>query len=212
MGQKVHPIGFRIGVYLNWPSRWFARRREKYADLLLEDIKIRKLIEQSLSNAEISSIEIERAGENVRVIINSARPGVVIGKKGQEIDTLRQALSRLTGRTNIEVSVQEVKNPEFDATIVAKNIAEQLEKRASFKKVMKKAALTIMKARARGVKIRCSGRLGGAEIARDEWIRIGSTPLHTLRADIDYGFAEAHTTYGVIGVKVWICRGEYKQG
>ena len=210
MGQKVNPIGFRVGVYRSWNSRWFARRRN-YAQLLREDLEIRKYIERYLPSAEISDIEIEKAGDDsIRVVIKSARPGVVIGKKGQEIDSLRKDLARMLKRDNVEVSVQEVKNPELDATIAAKSIAEQLEKRASFKKVMKKTATATMKAGARGVKIRCSGRLGGAEIARDEWIRIGSTPLHTLRSDIDYGFIEAHTTYGVIGVKVWICRGEYK--
>jgi len=209
VGQKVHPIGFRVGIYRDWPSKWFARRAT-YADLLLEDVKIRNYIEKALPGAEISVIEIERASENVKVIIHSGRPGVVIGKKGQEIDHLRKELSKRLGKQNIEVSVQEVKRPELDATIASKGIAEQLEKRASFKKVMKKVALSAMKAGAKGVKIRCSGRLGGAEIARDEWIRIGSTPLHTLRADIDYGFSEAQTTYGIIGVKVWICRGEFK--
>lgn len=209
MGQKVHPLGFRLGIYRWWPSRWFARR-EKYSTLVLEDIKIRRFIETSLPNAEISSIEIERAGENVKIVIHSARVGAVIGKKGQEIENLRRNLSKLIKRDNIEVSVQEVKQPELDAVIVAKNIAEQIEKRASYKKIMKRAAASIIKSGAKGVKIRCAGRLAGAEIARDEWIRVGSTPLHTLRSDIDYGFEEAHTTYGVIGVKVWICRGEYK--
>ncbi|MBA3954545.1 30S ribosomal protein S3 [Candidatus Dependentiae bacterium] len=209
MGQKVNPIGFRIGIYRDWSSRWFARR-QNYAELLFEDLEIQKYIRKALPGAEISTIEIEKAGDNLRVIIHSGRPGVVIGKKGQEIDSLRKDLARLLKRTNVEVSVQEIKTPELDATIVSKTIAEQLEKRASFKKVMKKAATAAMKAGALGVKIRCAGRLGGAEIARDEWIRIGSTPLHTLRSDIDYGFSESHTTYGVIGVKVWICRGEYK--
>lgn len=212
MGQKVNPVGFRTGIYRSWDSRWFARRRN-YAQLLREDLEIRNYIERYLPGAEISAIEIEKAGDDsIRVVIKSARPGVVIGKKGQEIDSLRKDLARMLKRDNVEVSVQEVKNPELDATIAAKSIAEQLEKRASFKKVMKKTATAAMKAGARGIKIRCSGRLGGAEIARDEWIRIGSTPLHTLRSDIDYGFIEAHTTYGVIGVKVWICRGDYKIG
>jgi small subunit ribosomal protein S3 len=211
VGQKVNPKGFRIGIYLPWESRWFARR-QNYAQMLLEDLEIRKYIERNLSSAEISSVEIEKAGDNMRVIIHSARPGVVIGKKGQEIDTLRKELGRLLKRDNVEVSVQEVKNPELDATLIAKSIAEQLEKRASFKKVMKKAATSAMKAGARGIKIRCSGRLGGAEIARDEWLRVGSVPLHTLRADISYALAEAHTTYGRIGVKVWVDRGEYKLG
>lgn len=211
MGQKVNPIGFRVGIYRGHSSRWFARR-QNYAQLVFEDIKIRNYIEKrkDLAGAEISTIEIEKAGDNIRVIIHSARPGVVIGKKGQEIDFLRKDLGRLLNRENVEVSVQEIPTPELDAVIVAKSIAEQLERRASFKKVMKKAATAAMKAGARGIKIRCAGRLGGAEIARDEWIRVGSTPLHTLRADIDYGFIEALTTYGKLGVKVWICRGEYK--
>ncbi len=209
MGQKVNPIGFRVGVYRPWTSRWFARR-QNYGKLLLEDFKLRRFIESSLSNAEISDIEIDKSMDNIKIIIHSARPGYVIGKKGQEIDNLRKKLGKLLNRNNIEISVQEIKQPEFDATVVAKSIAEQLEKRASFKKVMKKAAMNTMKSGARGIKIRCAGRLGGAEIARDEWVRLGSTPLHTLRADIDYGFAKAHTTYGIIGVKVWICRGEYK--
>lgn len=208
MGQKVHPIGFRLGVYKVWPSRWFARK-ERYGNLLLEDIKVRKFIEQTLSSAEISEIEIEKAGDIMRVVIHSARPGAVIGKKGQEIENLRKGLAKLTNRTNIDISVQEVKHPELNATIVAKNIADQLEKRVSFKKAMKRAATSIMKSGAKGAKIRCAGRLGGAEIARDEWIRLGSIPLHTLRSDIDYGFAQAHTTYGIIGVKVWICKGEF---
>jgi small subunit ribosomal protein S3 len=210
VGQKVNPIGFRTGIYLDWPSQWFARR-QNYAKLALEDLQIRKHIKKALPGAEISVVKIQKAGDNIRVEIHSARPGVVIGKKGQEIDTLRRELGRLLGRENVEVSVQEVKQPELDATIAAQSIADQLEKRgASFKKVMKKVATTSMKAGALGIKIRCAGRLGGAEIARDEWVRIGSVPLHTLRSDVDYGFEEAHTTYGIIGVKVWIYRGQYK--
>lgn len=211
MGQKVNPIGFRVGIYRAHASRWFARR-QNYAQLVFEDIKIRDYIEKrkDLAGAEISRVEIEKAGDSLRVIIHAARPGVVIGKKGQEIDFLRRDLGKLLKRENVEVSVQEIPTPELDAVVVAKGIAEQLERRASFKKVMKKAATAAMKSGARGIKIRCAGRLGGAEIARDEWIRVGSTPLHTLRSDIDYGFIEALTTYGKIGVKVWICRGEYK--
>lgn len=207
MGQKVNPRGFRTGVYRNWTSRWFARG--SYADMFFEDLKIKDYINKSLSSAEISEIEIEKAGDNMRVVVHSARPGVVIGKKGQEIDSLRKELANLLGKKSVEVSVQEVKNPELTAILVAKSIAEQLVKRASFKKVMKKEAVTAMRAGAKGINIRVAGRLGGAEIARDEWIRVGSTPRHTLRSDIDYGFAEAKTTYGIIGVKVWICRGEY---
>lgn len=209
MGQKVNPIGFRLGVYRSWHAFWFARRK-KYSSLLLEDIKIRKFVDKNLANAEVSQVEIERAGDNLKVTIYSARPGIVIGRKGQEIDALRKDLSKLLNKTSVEVSVQEVKHPELNATVMAKSIAEQIERRISFKKAMKKAAMAVMKSGAKGVKIRCAGRLGGAEIARDEWIRIGSTPLHTLRSDIDYGLVEAHTTYGIIGIKVWICRGEYK--
>lgn len=208
MGQKVNPIGFRIGVYRSWNERWFAR--DSYAKSFFEDLKIKRFVKKNLSSAEIDHLEIEKAGDTIRVIIFSARPGVVIGKRGQEIDTLRRQLAELLNRANVDVSVQEVKHPELSAQIMAQSIAEQLEKRASFKKVMKKSAMTALRAGAKGIKIRTAGRLGGAEIARDEWLRIGSVPLHTLRADIDYGFATAKTTYGIIGVKVWICRGEYK--
>ncbi len=209
MGQKVHPIGFRTGIYIKPDSEWFARRGD-YARLLVEDVKIREFIENRMPGAEISSIKIFKAGDNIRIEIYSARPGVVIGKQGKEIDALRQALIKLLGRPSIEVSVKEVENAALDATIVAKGIADQLERRVSYKRAMKKAAAATMKAGARGIKIRCAGRLGGAEIARAEWIREGSTPLHTLRADIDYALVEALTTYGIIGIKVWICRGEYK--
>lgn len=209
MGQKVNPIGFRLGVYRDWDARWFAR--DSYGKQALEDLAIRRYLNSALANAEIARIEIEKAGDNVRVIIHSGRPGVVIGKKGQEIESLRNALAKKLNKSNVEVSVQEVKNAELDATLVAKNIAEQLEKRASFKKVMKRAALSAMKSGAKGVKIRCAGRLNGAEIAREEWTRVGSIPLHTLRSNVDYGFAEAYTTYGIIGVKVWICKGEFQR-
>jgi len=209
VGQKVNPIGFRLGVYKSWLSRWFARG--SYGKLLLEDMAIRKYIRNKLKNAEVSHVEIEKAGDNVRVIIHSGRPGVVIGKKGQEIDALRVALAKKLGKKNIEVSVQEVKNPELNATLVARSIADQLERRISYKKAMKRASATAIRSGAKGIKICCAGRLNGAEIARTEWIRTGSTPLHTLRADIDYGLEEAKTTYGIIGVKVWICRGEYQQ-
>lgn len=207
MGQKVHPKGFRLGVYKDWDARWYARG--SYGKLVLEDIKIRKFLKSFLEAAEIARLEIERAGDdNVRVIIHTARPGMVIGRKGQEIETLRKQLALVSGKKNVEVSVQEVKNPELDAQVVAGSIASQLEKRVGFKQVLKKSTSSVMRAGARGVKMCIAGRLGGAEIARSEWSRAGSVPLHTLRADIDYGFAEAKTTYGVIGVKVWICRGE----
>lgn len=207
MGQKVNPIGFRIGVYRKWDARWFARK--SYANMFFEDLHVKNYIKDNLSSAEISHVEIEKAGDSMRVIVHSARPGLVIGKKGQEIDSLRKGLASMLGKKSVEVSVQEVKNPELTATLVAKSIAEQLEKRASFKKVMKKEVTSAMRAGAKGINIRVAGRLGGAEIARDEWVRVGSVPRHTLRSDIDYGFVEANTTYGKIGVKVWICRGEY---
>lgn len=207
MGQKVNPVGFRLGIYRFWDSRWFARK--SYGKELLEDIKIRRFLNGALENAEISKIEIEKAGDSVRVILHSGRPGVVIGKKGQEIESLKNELALKLKKTNVEISVQEVKQPELDAVLVAKNIAEQLVKRGSYKKATKRAAITAMKSGAKGIKICCSGRLNGAEIAREEWTRVGSIPLHTLRANIDYGLAEAMTTYGVIGIKVIICKGEF---
>lgn len=208
MGQKVNPKGFRIGVYRDWDARWFARK--SYGTQLLEDLKIRKFISKNLKHAEIARVEIEKAGDSVTVILHSARPGTVIGKKGAEIDKIRKDLSKLIGKTSIDVSVQEVKAPDLDAVLVSRNIADQLERRVSFKKAMKRAVASSMRAGATGIKVCCSGRLNGAEIARKEWVRHGSVPLHTLRADIDYGHAEAKTTYGIIGVKVWIGRGEYQ--
>ncbi len=211
MGQKVHPKGFRIGVYRDWDAKWFARGNT-YGDLLLEDIKIRDYLNKTLGRAEVARIQIEKAGESVKVIIHSGRPGMVIGKKGQDIDALRKGIASLIGRQGVEISVQEVKKPELDAQLVAKNIASQIERRANYKRAMKRAAQTAMRGGAKGIKIRCGGRLAGAEIARCEWVRMGSVPLHTLRADVDYGFAIAKTTYGIIGVKVWVCRGEYQRG
>ena len=207
MGQKVNPIGFRVGVYRDWDAHWFARK--SYGKQLLEDIAIRKYLKKALDSADIGKVEIDKAGDNVKIAIHSARPGLVIGRKGQDIEQLRKDLSKMIGRKSIEISVQEIKNPELDATVIAKNIAFQLERRANYKLVMKKTANAAMRSGAKGIKIRCAGRLAGAEIAREEWIRLGSTPLHTLRSDIDYGFAEAKTTYGIIGVKVWICKGDY---
>lgn len=209
MGQKVNPIGFRLGVFRDWDSRWFAR--DSYGKQVLEDLQIRKYLESVLENAELSRIEIEKAGDSVRIILHSGRPGIIIGKRGQEIETLRNELSSRLHKKNIDISVQEVKQPELDAILVAKNIAAQLVKRASYKKAMKKAVESAIRAGAKGVKICCSGRLAGAEIARDEWAIVGSVPLHTLRSDIDYALAEARTTYGVIGVQVWICKGEYRR-
>lgn len=208
MGQKVNPIAFRLGVYRTWDSRWFARG--SYGEQLMQDFKIRKFLNKALKHAEVARIEIEKAGDNVRVIIHAGRPGVAIGKRGQEIELLKQELAKLLKVANVELSVQEVENPDLDATLVAKDIASQLEKRGSYKKATKRATTTAMRSGAKGIKICCAGRLNGAEIARSEWARVGSVPLHTLRSDVDYGFAEAHTTYGIIGIKVWICRGEFQ--
>jgi small subunit ribosomal protein S3 len=208
VGQKVHPKGFRLGVYRDWESRWFAR--DSYGKQLMEDLAVRKYLDTTLENAEVAKVEIEKAGDSFRVVIYSARPGVVIGRKGQDIELLRKNIaSKLKGKT-VEVSVQEIAQPDLDATIIAKGIADQLVKRVSYKKAMKRAATTALRSGAKGIKIRCSGRLGGAEIARTEWLRVGSVPLHTLRADIDYSKAIAKTTYGIIGVTVWICKGEYQ--
>lgn len=208
MGQKVNPRGFRVGVYKDWDARWFARK--SYGDQLLEDMKIRDFLAKKLRNGEVARVEIEKAGDNIKIIIHSGRPGILIGKKGQEIDNLRKEISKIIKKNAIEISIQEVKAPDLDATLVALNIAGQLERRGSYKKAMKRAAASTLRAGAKGIKICCAGRLNGAEIARTEWLRTGSVPLHTLRADIDYGFVEAQTTYGKIGVKVWIGRGEYQ--
>ncbi len=210
MGHKVNPISFRLGVYRTWASRWFPRDASKYAENFFEDIAIRKFFDKNFANAEIERVEIEKTGDALKVITHAARPGVLIGKKGQEMEVIRKKLAELLHRGNIEVSVQEVKNPEISAQLIAKSIADQLERRGSHKKAMKKAASGAMRSGAQGIKIRVAGRIGGAEIARDEWLRIGRTPLHTLRSDVDYGFAEAMTTYGKIGIKVWVCNGEYK--
>lgn len=207
MGQKVHPKAFRIsGGFRDWDASWYARG--SYGDQVIEDVKIRTYIDKTLDRADVARVLIEKTGENLKVTIFSGRPGMIIGKKGQDIEALRSALAKLLKRPSVEVSVQEIKSPELDAQLVAKNIAVQLEKRASFKQAMKRAAMSTMRSSAKGINIRVAGRIGGAEIARDEWVRVGSIPRHTLRADLDYGFAEAHTTYGIIGVKVWICKGE----
>lgn len=205
MGQKVHPVGFRLGVIRTWSSRWFAEKG--YGKLLHEDITIRKFLKQRLHNAGISRIEVERTANRAIIDIYTARPGIVIGKKGAEIDALRDQLQKMTGR-DIVINIKEVRKAELDAQLVAENVAVQLERRVVFRRAMKRAVSTAMKFGAQGIKIHCAGRLGGAEMARREWYREGRVPLHTLRADIDYGFAEARTTYGVIGVKVHIFRGE----
>ncbi len=205
MGQKVNPIGFRLGVIRTWDSKWFANRG--YDKLVYEDKQIRKFIKERLFHAGISKIEIERAANIAKIRIHTARPGIVIGKKGSEIERLKNDLERMVGR-EILIDIQEVRKPETDATLVAENIALQLVRRVAFRRAMKKAVITALKFGAQGIKVSCAGRLGGAEMARREWYREGRVPLHTLRADIDYGTALAKTTYGVIGVKVWIFKGE----
>lgn len=205
MGQKVHPIGFRVGITRGWVSTWFAKRG--YADLLHGDLKVREFVKKRLTHAGVSSVEIERASNRARINIWTARPGIIIGKRGAEVDRLKTELQELTGK-QIYVNIKEVRKAEVDAQLVAENIAMQLERRIAFRRAMKKAVTSALRFGAKGIKVRCAGRLGGAEIARSEWYREGRVPLQTLRADIDYGFAEARTTYGAIGVKVWIFRGE----
>lgn len=205
MGQKVNPHGLRIGIIKTWDAKWYADK--EYAANLHEDIKMRKLIKKKLYAAGVSRIEIERSLNRVKVTIHTAKPGMVIGRGGAGIEELRQILKKLTGKT-IDVNVAEIKQAELDATLVAENIAAQLEKRIAFRRAMKQSVMRTMRMGAKGIKVMVGGRLGGAEIARSESYREGSIPLHTLRADIDYGTAEAHTTYGIIGVKVWIYKGE----
>ena len=205
MGQKVHPKGFRLGVIENWDSRWFARR--EYADLLHEDTKIRTFLKKRLYHAGVSKIEIERAANKAKINIHTARPGIVIGKKGAEIEKLKHELGMLTKKESF-INIHEVRRPDLDAQLVGENVALQLERRVAFRRAMKEAVARAMRMGALGIRIQSSGRLGGSEIARREWYREGRVPLHTLRADVNFGFAEAKTTYGVIGVKVWIFRGE----
>jgi small subunit ribosomal protein S3 len=205
LGQKVHPKGFRLGVIKTWDSKWFSER--EYAQLAVEDRNIRKVIKERFYHAGVSLIEIERAGNKVKVIINTARPGIVIGKKGVEIEALRKDLEQRFNR-EFTIDTREVRRPELDATLVAENIALQLLRRVAFRRAMKRAVTAALKAGAKGIKVASSGRLGGAEMARYEWYREGRVPLHTLRADIDYGTAVAKTTYGIIGIKVWIFKGE----
>lgn len=205
MGQKTNPIGFRLGVTRTWDSRWYAKKN--YQELLHEDLKIRKVLKKKLFQAGISKIEIERAANKVKVNIYSARPGLIIGKKGSGVDQLRAEVAGLT-KNELLLNILEVRKPEIDSTLVSESIAAQLEKRVAFRRAMKKAMATAIKMGVRGIKVRCSGRLGGAEIARTEGYSEGSIPLHTLRADIDYGTAEATTTYGLIGIKTWIYKGD----
>ena len=209
MGQKVNPVGFRIGVIKDWDGRWFARKKE-YAGLILEDFKIRKYVKKRLYASGVAKIEIERAANRVKVTIFTARPGMVIGRQGTEVEVIRKEIEKFSGK-QAQVNIAEVKSPELCAQLVAENIAFQLERRTSFRRAMKQAIGRSMKFGALGVKVRVSGRLMGAEIARTEGYSEGKIPLHTLRADIDYGFAEANTTYGKIGVKVWIYKGEVLQ-
>lgn len=205
MGQKVHPYGFRVGIIKPWLSRWYTGR--DYAKTLHEDLALRKYLTKELDQAAVSTIEIERVADKVRVEIHTARPGIVIGKKGAEIERLRKILSDKIGK-DVFVNVREIKRPELDAKLVAENIAAQIRRRVSFRRAMKRAVGTTMKLGAEGIRVNVAGRLGGTEIARTEWYREGRVPLHTIRADIDHGFAESHTTYGVIGVKVTIFKGE----
>ena len=204
MGQKVNPVGLRLGVINTWNSRWFAGK--EYAPYLHEDIRVRRYIKKHLAHAGVSRIEMERAAKRLRINIHTARPGIIIGRKGSEIDKLMKTLQDMT-RKEVFINILEVRKPEIDAQLVAENIALQLERRVSFRRAMKRAVLSAMRFGAEGVKVMCGGRLAGHEIARSEWYREGRVPLHTLRADIEYGLAEAKTTYGVIGVKVWVFRG-----
>lgn len=206
MGQKVNPIGLRVGVIRDWEGKWYANKRN-YADLLHEDLALRKLIKDRFYTAGISRVEIERAANRLKITVYTARPGMVIGRGGSEVDGLRKQIEAMTGR-QCQINIVEVKVAELDAQLVAENIAFQLERRVSFRRAMRQAQQRAMRFGAKGIKIWVSGRLGGAEIARTEWTQEGSIPLHTLRADIDYGFTEADTTYGQIGVKVWIYKGE----
>ena len=208
MGQKVHPVGFRLGIIKSWDSRWYAGR--SFPELLEEDIRIREFLKERLYHAGVSRIEIERAadkGKKAKINIFTARPGIIIGKKGAEVENLRRELQRKTQK-EIIINIKEIKKAEMDAQLVAENVALQLERRVSFRRAMKRAVTSALKVGAKGIRIACAGRLGGAEMARREWYREGRVPLHTLRADIDYGLAQAKTTYGVIGVKVWIFKGE----
>jgi small subunit ribosomal protein S3 len=206
MGQKVHPTGIRLGIVKQWTSKWYADTKQ-YADLLNTDLEIRDYLRKRLSQASVSRIQIDRPAKNAHITIHTARPGIIIGKKGEDIDALRREVSNRMG-IPVHISVEEIRKPELDAQLVAEGITQQLERRVMFRRAMKRSVQTSMRLGAEGIKINIAGRLNGAEIARSEWYREGRVPLHTLRADIDYGFAEAKTTYGVIGVKVWIFKGE----
>ena len=209
MGHKVHPVGFRLGISSDWSSRWYADNKS-FSEHLEQDVRTRKYIRQRLKDASVSRVQIERPARSAAVTIHTARPGIVIGRKGEDIERLRTEIAPMLGleRSAVKVSVEEIRKPELDAQLVAESIAQQLERRVMFRRAMKRAVQTTMRLGAGGVKVNVAGRLGGAEIARTEWYREGRVPLHTLRADIDYGMAEARTTYGIIGVKVWIFKGE----
>src|SRR5512139_2892873 len=206
MGQKIHPTGFRLAVNRGWASRWYANNRN-FATMLNEDIKVRDYLRQKLAHAAVGRVVIERPAKNARITVHSARPGVVIGKKGEDIETLRADLRRMMGG-EVGLNIEEIRKPEIDAQLIADSIGQQLEKRIMFRRAMKRAMQNAMRLGAQGIKIMCAGRLNGIEIARTEWYREGRVPLHTLRADIDYGLSEAKTTYGVIGIKVWVFKGE----
>lgn len=209
MGQKVHPYGFRLGYIKTWKSRWYAEK--DYAKQLHEDLAVRKTVKEKLYHAGISRVEIERSGRQVKVSIHSSRPGIIIGRKGAEVDKLKAELEVITG-CQVYINIKEIKKPELDAQLVSENIASQLERRVAYRRAMKKAVASTLRLGAQGIKVHCAGRLGGAEIARSEWYREGRVPLHTLRADIDYGQAESMTTMGRIGVKVWIYHGDVLPG
>ena len=206
MGQKINPIGYRLGVTKNWSSKWYANSKN-FSVFLQNDIKVREFLNKKLANAAVSKIVIERPAKNAKITIYSARPGIVIGKKGEDIETLRSSLQNLMG-IPVQLNIEEIRKPEVDASLIAQSIAQQLEKRVMFRRAMKRTVQSALRQSAKGVRIEVSGRLNGAEIARTEWYREGRVPLHTLRADIDYGTAEALTTYGIIGVKVWVFKGE----
>ncbi|MEQ8719440.1 MAG: 30S ribosomal protein S3 [Acidimicrobiales bacterium] len=207
MGQKVNPYGFRLGVTTDWKSRWFATRQE-YQDFVIEDWKIRDYLMTQLPHAAISRIEVERTRDRLRIDVHTARPGIVIGRRGSEADRLRAGLTEITGNHRVQLNIQEIKQPELDAALIAQGIADQLAGRVAFRRAMKRAVQNAQKAGAQGIRVQCSGRLGGSEMSRTEWYREGRVPLHTLRADIDYGLREAHTSAGRIGVKVWIYKGQ----
>ncbi len=209
MGQKVHPTGFRLGIATDWTSKWYADS-DQFADFLAEDLKIRDFLKQKLSQASVSRIQISRPAKSVAVTIHTARPGIIIGKKGEDIEKLRHEVASLVAvhLNNVKINIEEIRKPELDSQLVAENIASQLERRVMFRRAMRRSVTNAMRLGAEGIKINVSGRLNGAEIARNEWYREGRVPLHTLRANVDYGFAEALTTYGILGVKVWIYKGE----